>query len=275
MCSAPASVRTIGHELLAQIDTACRDEQASLPTVLRLCTVLARKLDSRELRRWASKELYGYDHDDVELPDYRHLHADLTFDGVAEHGSVHRHRLAEEWIPDGVRPVAARPLSILQPVTELGDIAELAEDGLLSIHLRGAKNSAERINAHLVANGRSACRVDQLYWTVPVEQLDAIAGTIRTRLLGLVAELRQATSDGDGPPDGESIDNAVRTLVISTPEAPAEHPEFDFADEFEAADPTRRDLIASRLVDNSNSGILAALVLAAMIVAAGLLSSYF
>jgi len=63
-------MNTMHENLLRQIQSESVTSSADVPSLLRLCRLLAQRLNSEELKQWVMHELNGYPQSE-ELPDYR------------------------------------------------------------------------------------------------------------------------------------------------------------------------------------------------------------
>lgn len=177
------------------------DETRPLSGALRKCLVLGSQTGSAELRRWAERELRGYDNVPAgELPDYRLVHAGLCIDaltpaggGVLQNNAQPVNRYA---IPAACRAVVDEPALIRNGVTELAQLAQQADAVNGSIKI--VPHGADELAVLIAQEQRAPINITSVYWNVGPATLHGLLDQVRTRLVQLVTELRASTS-ADAP----------------------------------------------------------------------------
>lgn len=110
--------------LVEQIEQDALDGDASLAGALRKCVALGGRAGSAELRSWATRELQGYDGEDV--PDYRTVAAPIVLDGFSGNRHVTGEQVGLIDLPDFVRDKVSEEITLRQGVRELEELVRSA-----------------------------------------------------------------------------------------------------------------------------------------------------
>src|SRR3954453_8942328 len=85
-------------DLMGEIELGALDAAIPLADTLRKCVILGGKSGSTKLRDWASRELQGYQNDD--LPSYRKVSAPLKIDGINPGAQITGQQISPHALPD-------------------------------------------------------------------------------------------------------------------------------------------------------------------------------
>jgi hypothetical protein len=192
----------MAKSLLQRIERQALDSRSSVTDALRHCVALGSQAGGNALRLWASRELRGYGPQD-ELPDYRLIAAPILVDGAVGFGYVTGQQVHSTDWPDFVREEVDETVRLYQPVAELEAMVE--RGGAVNLSIPSAGLLAKLYEQQ----GQSVQRV---YWQVSPIAIRGVLDQIRTRLVELVAELRQEASDPEAP-SAEEANQAINVVV--------------------------------------------------------------
>lgn len=191
------------------------DEKELLAGLLRKRLLLGAKASSESLRRWARKELNGYNSKDQPPHDRRlqwlALKAD-TMSGTKWTTNISCNVLR---LPVKARDVLGEEFRLYQPVEELAQVATQKSTPSANRGLTYAQHlSNEQIG--------SFQEIVELRFTVSDSLFAGILGQIRTQLVDLIARLT-VDMPLEGPPAGEAADAAVSTRIGPQYNTPIQH----------------------------------------------------
>lgn len=214
------------QDLLSEIE---RDvvSGVSISDVLRKLIILGGRVGSPELRDWAARELNGYLGADDDLPAYRSVGAPILADAVTGMSVVKGQRIGPESIRDYVGDAIGETADLRDGIGRIEAMvlqAEASEKGAVDLSLPLSTQLAAMLDQ---ASGNPHQHINALYWSVSVVSLRGIVDAVRTKLAGLVGELRAATPPGEVvPPPGAAaqavnvvISGKARNVVVHTAQA--------------------------------------------------------
>lgn len=193
--------------LLNRIETEAME--GDVVKALRLCLSLGGRTSSSTLRDWASQELDGYR--GGEIPPYRIITAPLAIDGRTINSIVSGQPISSIALPEFARDVISEQLPLAM---SLPGLAELVADALKSessVRL-GSPGSGEVV-AYMNMKSDEFTHIDTLYWKVARSALQEVIESIRSKLIGLVAEMRAGMSGDEALPSSLVADNAVSVVI--------------------------------------------------------------
>lgn len=202
---------TVAPSLVDQIEQDALDSKVSVSDALRKCVALGGRAHSEELRTWASQELRGYAEDD-ELPDYRVIQAPIALEAALMGGIVSNQPISASQLPDIVQEKVSETLKIQHSVAEIDDFANnaAARGEAAKFSLPKGAEIARYMNHK---SGDPSQQITSIYWMVSPSTLRGIVDQVRTRLVELVAELRDQMEKGEDIPSPEAAANAVSVAV--------------------------------------------------------------
>jgi hypothetical protein len=203
--------------LLTEIEQAALDEDVPVATALRRCLALGGRAHSPALRDWARRELNGYGPDD-ELPKYRLVPARLKIDAIVGYTQITGQSISPQQLPDFAREVvgADEHVPLRQGVAE---IEKLAAEGTA----RGQPAQSPLPGAPMIGHaidqraGQPFQQTTNIYWEVAPTALYGVVDQVRTRLVDLVAELREVLPDDQDVPSQKQADQAVGVVIHGAP----------------------------------------------------------
>ncbi len=122
--------------LLDDIITLAEDDKQSLPNLLRKCLRLASELKIERLKKWANRELDGYDNAKLEdLPSYRQIHASAYGSFAGPFNAWSSKHIIIPAVMDKEHRHWAERVHIIQSVSGLDDLSRIdATQGALATH---------------------------------------------------------------------------------------------------------------------------------------------
>jgi hypothetical protein len=199
------------RDLLDQIESDVLDDSKPVAAALRKCVVLGGRAGSAELREWAARELHGYLSEDLVLPDYRRIPAELKVDGLSGNYQVTGEAISVLDLPEFARDVVTEELELRGGVGEIEAMIRQADsaDGFVR---QGVPGSAEL--ARLMTSDLGPYRsVSRIYRVVAAANLRGAVDSIRTVLAELIGELRAGMTDDEHLPSPELAGQAVQVAV--------------------------------------------------------------
>lgn len=196
--------------LLRQIQDAAINSSVDLPTLLRMCKVLAARLGSDDFKTWIDRELSGYDRKE-DLPEYRVINVNSKGHFGGAFGSGLRNAdIPLVCVPKELRESLGHSY-IFQPVAAMAALVSKNESGTLQ----------EPWNPDIVAHvGRDiyehmVCM--QAWKVIPATAFVAALDTIRTRVLNFVLEIEAANPDaGESMPAEKPIPPETVQHIFNT-----------------------------------------------------------
>jgi hypothetical protein len=197
--------------LLAAIEAGVHDDSVILSSLLQKCILLGKRSGSAELRDWASRELNGYR--GHELPDYRKTRAAafLVITNRAGYNPItqrlHDHNIPT-WLSEQDSDLEEVPLAV-----GVGELEALVAKGETPVRLIPPWGSVliDLYNEHGYLDGNSHART--IYWEVPLTSIQGVIMRIRTALTELIAELDEATPEGESLPTKTAADQALQLAI--------------------------------------------------------------
>lgn len=192
--------------------TVINDEaiDGDLKRALRMCLQLGGVTGSEKLREWASKELYGYESE--ELPDYRIVRAPLLIDAMSGKYKITGQSISSIQLPDFAQGSITEEMMLFHPAPSL---VELAREGEMKGSIQIGPPGSPEVVAYMNATSNASYQhIDRLYWVLTPSVISGVLETIRSKLVGLVAEMRVGLEPGKGVPTADVADQAVNVVVF-------------------------------------------------------------
>ena len=179
--------------------------------ILQNCIVLGADSGSTALRTWARRELDGYTDTDDEIPIYRKVTATICIDGQSGPGLITGQAIGPEDLPDFVRDAGVdNTIRLPMGVGELEALANSEKTDAIRLSLPQATIIVKAMNREL---GDGFQSVHAVYWKLQRETIRGVVDRVRTALADLIADLVQASPDGQAAPPREAVDHAVKVAV--------------------------------------------------------------
>jgi hypothetical protein len=212
----------VSQTLLRKIQEAAIDHSTDLPSLLRMCKVLAMQLRSTTLKAWVDAELNGYKNRE-SLPDYRIIGvpSELTvFNPVSGNKTVDIPRSAIEAAvaAEGVEGAEAEEMAdTLCKAYILQNVAEIA--ALIAAHQTVTAMHWTPEVVALVAPRVSPLPPVRARMLVGTQRLVGILDVVRTRVLDMVLELVNedpTLGEGDAADMSKEKGKRVEQIVQNT-----------------------------------------------------------
>jgi hypothetical protein len=192
--------------LLQKIQDATVDPKYQLADILRMCKILASRLDHQAFKEWIAQELNGYENQE-QLPDYRILR-DLGCRGdfMGAFSDLKNAPIPPISLPEEFRDsVSAK--HVVEGASSLESIASQAKQSNRSI-LKSFWDADNVILLGLDIYGGMVC--GQAWTEIPTAALVAILDTIKTRILDFVIEIQAENPNaGDALPHEKLIPDQI------------------------------------------------------------------
>ncbi len=197
--------------LLRQIQDATVDPKYQLADILRMCKILAARLENKVFDEWIRQELYGYENR-FQLPKYRIL-KELSCSGnfVNSSGDIWKNLpIPPVNLSENIRESVSIKY-VLQNVSGLASIVGLAKQVNESV-LRFPWQPD--IVLFYTSNIYEEMECKQAWIDVPTNAYDAILDTIKTRILDFVIEIEAENSNaGDALPHEKLIPDQIVNYI--------------------------------------------------------------
>jgi hypothetical protein len=206
-------VRSRERNLFDQIERDALDDDVSLATTLRKVIALGGNVGSTKLREWANRELQGYVGAE-EIPEYRRVSAAIMLDGRNTLYQMTGQQISRFDLPDFARDVVEERATLGYGVGELESIARKArEEGGVRLQIPGGPELTKIMNYQAAQQGIEFQTIERVYWSVSEPSVQGVLDTIRTTLVGLVAEMRAGMRESEETPSAAVADQAVNVAV--------------------------------------------------------------
>ncbi len=172
-------------DLLAKIQDAACNQQIKLPDLLRLCKILAYRLNYNPLKIWVDHELEGYSNIE-ELPSYRvikdvQLYGDFIGNHLGGFLTIQNSHVITKNVPEEFREILST-IYFKDSVAGLEKLLEVSEDGSIKIGL------SAYIFRYL-RNSYSNMACSEAYRAISVHCIESMLDTIKTRILDFSLEI--------------------------------------------------------------------------------------
>lgn len=178
---------------------------------LRRCLALGGRASSTELRDWASRELQGYQGE--EVPEYRRIHAPLQIDGVSGHNIVRGQTISGLFLPDFARDTISEEVQLPQSIPGLVRMvaeANRTEDGVVRL---GHPDFASLVT-YMNSKRDDFSQIERLYWGISPSRIEDVIERVGSILVELVAEMRAGMVSGDVLPTAGVAARAVGVVIL-------------------------------------------------------------
>ena len=192
-------------DLLGRIEQAAID--GDVVQALLLCQKLGGDADSAELRDWAKRELEGYP-EGVPPPEYRRVAGHLFASGAAPGARVSAVPIPMEALPEPERSVYERGIPLLNSISE---IEERATETRVVLRPSGTVRMLHAVNS----SNQAPTMFDDIYLRVTGSGFGAVVTAVRSRIVGLVAQLRESLS-ADQQLDSAAVGAAVSKVITGS-----------------------------------------------------------
>jgi hypothetical protein len=189
--------------LLDQIEDEALD--GDVARALRLSLKLGGQAGSTDLREWASSELNGYS--GTDLPPYRRITAPLMIDGanLAYMGSQ---QISMYHLPEGIRERFPKEIELSHSLPELIALTKGSKGSL-----RFAPPMSGELLLWMNSQAEYGTGIQSIYWQVHSSAIEGVVEVVRTRLIGLIAEIRAGLEPNEEIPSSELTEQAVNVVI--------------------------------------------------------------
>lgn len=174
---------------------------------LLLCQKLGGDADSAELLDWAKQELKGYS-EEVSLPEYRWVRASMLGDGAAPGTRVRGTPIPLDVLPGADREAFSAGVPIVASILEIQELATREK-------VACRPNQAAGLLSAINASNTGTVVFDDIYFQMPGPALSGVIAAVRSRMVGLVTQLR--TSLPDDAQQGQASVQAALSEAIAAP----------------------------------------------------------
>lgn len=196
------------RRLLDEIEAGAFEGGHELPRALKKCLALGGLGSSAQLRDWASKELNGYEPEDV-LPGYRELSAPLAVDAIVGNGWIKGQQISTWDLPGFCRDAFSGPVRVTSSISEVAQVLADCRDGTIKLQHPGMPDAVKIWNAE---SSQPYQHIERVYWTASKSAYRGIVEAVATKLVQLVAEIR-ASAPGSVAATPAVIDSAFNVAV--------------------------------------------------------------
>lgn len=195
--------------LLQDIQKAAIDAKSDLPTLLRMCKLLAVRLGNEEFEHWVDSELNGYS-DRKTLPEYRILSVQSygNFDGTFR--SANEMQISLTILPEQLREVYGHAyflqgISALVTMVNDPDGRDLIEEWPVGVAVKYA--SKQMVDMQCIAAWKR----------VPRAAVVSVVDAVRNRILGFALEIeKRAPEAGESPLNLYPLPQETVTQIFHT-----------------------------------------------------------
>lgn len=183
--------------LLRQIQNATIDPKYQLADILRMCKILAARLDHKAFNEWIDRELNGYFKDRDNIPNYRILENLQHRGNFSNYGyEFKNHPMPLSALPESARQVLAKR-HIWFTVSSL-------ENSVIQSNMRALDHNVIPWEADTVIRlefgGGTTC--SDAWTVIPISAIVSIIDTIKNRILDFVIEI-----EAENPNAGDALPN--------------------------------------------------------------------
>lgn len=194
---------------IKDVQNAAISQNTDVPTLLRMCKLLAARIDNRPFAKWVDDELNGYTNI-AELPEYRKTHVESygTFHGPFRHA-----------------PQLQIPISILpEKLRERYQYAYMTSGVSAYTHLiegdkTGSCEEAWPVEIALKYASKLTPEMQCLraWKQIPLGAVVRLLDSVKTRVLGFAIDLeREAPNAGDAPLGSSTVSQEKVTQIFHT-----------------------------------------------------------
>jgi len=195
--------------LIRDIQAATISKDTDVPTLLRMCKLLAARLGNEQFAQWVEHELNGYP-DIQSLPEYRKVN-------VRSYGSFHsqfkqapRLQIPISVLPEKLRDTygnayMVRGVSAYMNLVRADKNETLVEDWPMELAVHFASKVA--VDMQCISAWKE----------IPVGAIFTLLDSVKTRILGFVIDLERESSDaGDSPIGSHTVSQEKLTQIFNT-----------------------------------------------------------
>lgn len=198
---------------LDRLEQDVLDDATSLASLLRQALVMGGLASSETLRTWAACELKGYDGNELHIPSYRRIPAQLKAHIIAGPRAFTQD-LAPHDLPASVRGVLQNEVPLPWGVAEIqAAVARVNRAEHIRLATHGMSDVARALTRQA---GDPFVEVTSVYWSLGAAVLEGVLDQVRTRLAEFVTELRAAMPAGEREPTLDQIRAAASAISIQT-----------------------------------------------------------
>lgn len=199
--------------LLRQIQDATIDPTFRLADILRMCKILAARLDNLAFKEWINQELNGYVKNQENLPNYR-IFKDLNCRGdfYGAYGSYHKKAIIPLIaLPKEFRNIASTKC-VVESVSSLENTIEQANRNSTCLLYVMWDPDAVVLYGSKIYEFMVCTRA----WTdIPTASLVGVLDTVRSRILDFVIDIEAENPDAGDAESGEKpIPDAVTSNIF-------------------------------------------------------------
>jgi hypothetical protein len=198
--------------LLRKIQNATIEPKYHLADILRMCKILAARLDHKGFKEWINRELNGYPEDET-LPDYRVLkNLDLCGDFYGYNFKWSNASIPLLSLYENLRELLSE-VPVPFSVSALENIISQANQGNQSVlysHLSSDVTSLLRSNTY------EGCYCSKAWASIPTAELVAILDIVKNRVLEFALEIEAENPNAGDVDLGEKpIPDAVTNTIFN------------------------------------------------------------
>jgi AbiTii len=190
--------------LLRRIQDATVDPKFQLADILRMCKILAARLEHPLFKEWIKQELNGYDDNKEQLPDYRVLrNLGCRGDFFGPFGSGLKNApIPPIYLPEEFREAVSTKY-VFQSVSALeSNVGQANQSNQSILRMLWAADAVVLLGSDIYES--MVC--GQAWTDIPTAALVAILDTIKSRILDFVIEIEaEAPNAGDAEPGKKPI----------------------------------------------------------------------
>lgn len=190
--------------LLRRIQDATVDPKFQLADILRMCKILAARLEHPLFKEWIRQELNGYDENKEQLPDYRVLrNLGCRGDFFGPFGSGLKNApIPPMCLPEEFREVVSTKY-VFQSVSALeSNVGQANQSNQSILRMLWAADAVVLLGSDIYES--MVC--GQAWTDIPTAALVAILDTIKSRILDFVIEIEaEEPNAGDAEPGAKPI----------------------------------------------------------------------
>jgi hypothetical protein len=190
--------------LLRRIQDATVDPKFQLANILRMCKILAARLEHPIFKEWIKQELNGYDEDKKYLPDYRVLrNLGSRGDFFGPFGSGLKNApIPPLCLPEEFREAVSTKYVFLSISALESTVSQANQSKQGSLRMVWAADAVVLLGSDIYES--MIC--GQAWTDIPTSALVAVLDTVKSRILDFVIEIEaEAPNAGDAEPGRKPI----------------------------------------------------------------------
>lgn len=196
--------------LLDDLEAAALDSSMPISDALRRAIALGGAVSSGPVRKWASRELTGYeDVDEDDVPSYRKLPALIQMDSISGYTVASHQTISPSSLPDFVKDKIKERVTLYFPIAEIEELA--IRDEPIRLTLPMAADLARVLHTEWKLDPYQ--QITAIYWTMASTSMRGVVDRVRTSLTELVAEIRAGLTPDSDAPSAELANQALNIAI--------------------------------------------------------------